>query len=40
VRSDYVSVTLAMTVAAPDVVESLARAWQTFRLAAASDIRG
>ena len=38
--SDYVSVTLAMTVAAPDVAEALARAWQAFRLAAASDSRG
>ena len=33
--SDYVKVTLAMTVAAADVAEALARAWQAFRLAAA-----
>jgi hypothetical protein len=38
--SDFVSVTLAMTVAAADVAEALARAWQAFRLAAASDSRG
>jgi hypothetical protein len=38
--SDYVSVTLAMTVAAPDVSEALAHAWQAFRLAAANDRRG
>jgi hypothetical protein len=38
--SDYVSVTLAMTVTASDVAEALARAWQAFRLAAASDSRG
>jgi hypothetical protein len=38
--SDYVSVTLAMTVAARDVAKALARAWQAFRLAAASDGRG
>lgn len=38
--SDYVSVTLAMTVAARDVAEALVRAWEAFRLAAASDRRG
>jgi hypothetical protein len=38
--SDYVSVTLAMTVAATDVAEALSHAWQAFRLAAANDRRG
>ena len=38
--SDYVSVTMAMTVAAADVAEALAHAWQAFRLAAANDRRG
>jgi hypothetical protein len=38
--SDFVSVTPEMTVTATDVAEALDRAWQAFRLAAASDSRG
>lgn len=37
---DYVRVTLAMTVAAADVAEALASAWQAFRQAARNDARG
>jgi hypothetical protein len=37
---DHVRVTLAMTVAAADVAEALATAWQTFRQATRGDARG
>lgn len=37
---DYVRVTLEMTVAAGDVAEALASAWQAFQEAAHGDISG
>ncbi len=37
---DYIRVTLARTIAAPDVAEALSIAWQAFREAAAGDARG
>jgi hypothetical protein len=37
---DYVRVTMAMTIASPDVAGALAEAWQAFRDAARADPRG
>jgi hypothetical protein len=37
---DYVRVTLAMTVAAPDVAQALATAWWAFRRATGNDAAG
>ena len=37
---DYVRVTVALTVAAADVAEALAIAWDTFRAAARDDLTG
>jgi hypothetical protein len=37
---DYVRVTIAMTVLAPDVARALTAAWRTFRKAAGNDTEG
>jgi hypothetical protein len=39
-RADYVRVTVALTVAAADVAEALAIAWDAFRGAARDDLTG